>query len=158
MTITLQVVGDDKVIAKLQSFPDRLKNELKSSMDKITIDLASYVKDSKLSGQVLKVKTGTLRRSIRASTSVGAESVTGYVRSRAGGEPVVYAAYHEYGFHGTESVKEYLRRTAKGKMTPVCAHSRTINYGGRPFMRPSLAENKQNIQSSIQSAVDRTFQ
>lgn len=49
------------------------------------------------------------------------------------GTNLVYAAYHEYGFHGRVQVSQHTRNGAL-----VRAHGRNVNYPGRPYLRPAL--------------------
>ena len=86
-----------------------------------------------------------------------------------------YSAYQEYGFHGTEDVRSFMRRSkaqmasakynklgletrpskAKAKGTGdilVHAFTREVNYEGRSYLRTSLAENQMKIAATILEA------
>jgi phage gpG-like protein len=55
------------------------------------------------------------------------------------GTNISYGAFHEFGFQGTVMVSAFTRRRGKsGYPWPVSAHTRRINYAGRPFLRPAL--------------------
>ena len=111
----------------------------------------------KLSGQVLKVRTGDLRRSFALPRfeSRGAE-IRAYV-----GTNVKYARLHEYGFNGAVAVKSHQRMMTKAfgrivknpRLITVRAHSMKMNVRARPFMAPSLKENKENIVTDIRKAL-----
>ncbi len=116
----------------------------------------------------LNVITTRLRGSITEEVTTAAQTVTGVI-----GTNVPYAAYHEFGFHGTVQVKGFNRVThlvngknqmlAKGGkknaaklktgfvgVSPVHAHPRRINYAGKPFLRPAL--NDTDIAGEINAA------
>lgn len=156
-----EIVGDKEVIAHLMAFPPSLREELKREVSKQTLLLKAHVVEQKLSGQVLKRRTGTLAGSIGVELSDTAGGVIGRVGTL--NKAVKYAAYHEYGFTGQRSIKECLRmqkmawgRAMKNpRQVTVRAHTQNVNYPGRPFMRPSLAERTPQIQAGINSAVTR---
>ena len=90
----------------------------------------------KLSGEVLNVRTGRLRRSIVERVESSGSVVTGIV-----GTNVEYAAPHEYGFIGVVTVKESLRVS---KLTFTCASGPGGTQGAAAnsisqIMKPSLA-------------------
>jgi hypothetical protein len=156
MKITGTIIGGEKVAFKLSHMNERMKKELKIGMQRITTQLAAYVKDNKLSGQVLKRRTGTLSRSIKASVQATNTEVTGIVDSRdKGNAPLSYAHYQEYGFQGTENVKQHLRRMNNGSTATVRAHTRSVNHPARSFLRSSLAENQEMIARELNAAVGK---
>jgi phage gpG-like protein len=111
-----------------------------------------YVKERKLSGQVLKNRTGTLRRKINQVVTESPDSIMASV-----GVKLSYAAIHEYGFDGVESVREYTRRTAKG-IAVVPAHERHVHMPERSYLRSSLRENAASIRDSLAKAVVEALQ
>lgn len=149
--ITVEISGDSQIIAKLESFTPRLQVNLVKKMRLAMIYLAGYVKSEKLSGQVLNVRTGTLRRSITQQVTDEAESITGIV-----GANIKYAAIHEYGFQGTEQVKEHIRHSSTGKAAVVRAFSRRVNMPERSFLRSSLTDTTDKITEYLQQAVTDT--
>ena len=149
-------------MAHLQQFPERLATSMVKAMNRVTIGVQALVKSGKLSGQVLHVRTGTLRRSINQEVRyAGSGLIEGIV-----GTNVEYAHVHEYGFHGTVSVKEHLRmqKVAWGKAmknpreVTVKAHNMTMNTPGKRFLRDALAENAELIRETYRKAVNRGLQ
>lgn len=139
--IRAEMVGDGEVIARLDALPDRIRTELKVGIGRATIQLQRRVMD-KLDGDVLKVRTGRLRRSIGQVVEDSGDQVAGVVST-----PVVYAPMQEYGFSGAESVRASLRtiRQAFGRpiterQVDVRAHTRQVKYPAHSFLRTALAE------------------
>jgi hypothetical protein len=62
------VEGESKVIGNLNAFPDVLKGGLKNGITRACLRLERHVKQDKLTGQVLNVRTGRLRRSVIAAS------------------------------------------------------------------------------------------
>jgi HK97 gp10 family phage protein len=151
------IVGDRELVARLEAMPGKLKDGIGRAVLSLAVELQGNVMSGKLSGQVLKVRTGTLRRSITQKVDIGEDSVSGTV-----GTNVTYAARHEYGFTGTESVKAHLRTITQAfgrplkegsKQISVRAFSRKIDYPAHSFLRSALAEMESKIREQLASAV-----
>ena len=159
--ITGFVTGDERVIANLRQASPRVMLELRKATTTLRIQLAGYIQRNKLSGQSLKNRTGRLWRSITSQSINTDTSTSGIV-----GTNVEYAHVHEYGFHGTVSVKEHLRmqKVAWGKAmknpreVTVKAHNMTMNTPGKRFLRDALAENAELIRETYRKAVNRGLQ
>jgi phage gpG-like protein len=148
-------VNDQAIIAKLGSMGPRIREALRAAVTREAIALTRVVKEEKLSGQVLKNRTGTLRRSINFSVTDDATGVTGSVSSG-----VKYAAAHEYGFDGIVSVREHLRivkqafgRPIESVSATVRAHQRHMHLPERSFLRSALAESTPGIRERLHAAV-----
>lgn len=145
------VVNAESLIASLRGFNARFISRLEYAVRRLAIEVQTAVKDTKLSGQVLKVRTGTLRRSINQEVRVSSKSVEAII-----GTNVEYAAAHEYG--GPFQVKAHLRmmRTAwnrpvkNPRMIQVRAH--TVNMPERSFLRTTLNEFQPRIENGLRSA------
>lgn len=156
-----EVSGDEQVIEKLKTIPKTVRARLLETVTRLTIDLQGYIVRRKLSGQVLKRRTGTLAASIQPRVDNDARGVIGIVASRAReGAPLKYARIHEYGFSGPVTVKEHLRMQtmAWGKLieprqVTVRQHIMNMNMPERSFMRTSLHENEENIRAKIKKAL-----
>lgn len=144
------VVGSEEAIARFKAMPNRLRQELVTGIGRAVLKLQAYVKDGKLSDQVLHVRTGRLRRSITERVTQEAARVEGIV-----GTNVEYAAVHEYGFSGTVSVREHLRRAKSGFMQTVRAHTRKVDLPERSFLRSALADMEPDIRAEFEAAVSR---
>lgn len=156
-----QIIGGEQTLRHLQGVAPKMGSALDRRITALTIKLTGKVKSDKLSGQVLGVKTGRLRRSINPSiTGQGTGAVTGKV-----GTNVEYARVHEQGFHASVKVKEHLRMqtTAFGKsiapqQVTVREHWMTMNIPPNSFLRSALAEMRPEILSEIQAAVHEGVQ
>lgn len=58
------VVGDKEIARRFRALPDGIRSRVTESIGRLILKLQRKVMQEKLSGQVLKVRTGTLRRSI----------------------------------------------------------------------------------------------
>jgi phage gpG-like protein len=128
----------------------RLLVDLKREITRVAIDVSAHIKDRKLSGQVLKVQTGRLRRSI--NYKIG-ETGTG-IEARVGTN-VEYARIHEFGFSGTVNVREHMRKAKKAYT--VKAHTRRVNLPERSFMRSSMKDMRQDIDQRIARVVGQAI-
>ena len=146
--IAITLTGDRAVVARLDRLRVRLPERVVQEVQAQTIGLAGYVKREKLSGQVLKNRTGTLRRSINARVTQTATAVSGSV-----GTTLRYAGAHEHGFDGIVTVRAHLRRLKSGRTTTVRAHSMQMHLPERSFLRSALHELAPGIQTAIDQAV-----
>ena len=146
----------DNVTAKLPGLTPSVLAELKLAVNEQTITLQGYIVSQKLTGQVLGVRSGALRRSIQQEpATVTGSAVAGRVYSAG---DVKYAAFWEYGFHGVETVKQHMRHVVFGKdVAPfsVGPYSRKVDQDARSFMRSALTERKEAIVQSLGDAAKR---
>lgn len=146
--IAMSITGDRAVLLELKSMGIRLREQVGAAVARQTFALVAYIKAEKLSGQVLRTRSGTLRRKINGKVTETATSVTGTVG--AGNLP--YAAAHEYGFEGDVSVRDYVRQTVAGPVN-VRAHVRHMVLPERSFMRSALADRREAIRLDLERAV-----
>jgi len=162
--IKATVVGDERINVALGNMPGNVTQSVAARLQKVLFTLEGNVKSKKLSGQALHVRTNRLRSSIHASdVMITGDNISGTV-----GTNVAYAAYHEYGFTGTENVREHLRKIKSSatkmllpnkngelkKMTVhadcvVKAHSRKVNYPEHSFLRSQMKEDADFIKEQI---------
>jgi phage gpG-like protein len=175
------VVGGEQAVARFTSMPEKLRVELRIAVQRAAFLVQRHSKADKLSGQVLHVRTGRLRRSIHYRITEAVERVTGIV-----GTNVSYAKPHEYGFTGTVGVREHLRRSTvyakvrgsalfdpqTGKMHlgrarivellgaehTVRAHMRHMHMPERSFLRSALADEREAIKLEFQNAARRALE
>lgn len=88
------LTGSRELISRFEGAPKAVQDRMNVVVQAYTLDLQNYVIGSKLSGQVLNVRTGNLRRSIQRRLTVDPSAVYGYVYSSG---DVKYAAIHEFG-------------------------------------------------------------
>lgn len=140
--ISAEVVGAEAVQLRFATLPDLMRQRVRASVQALGLELLRKVKAEKLSGQVLNVRTGRLRRSVNEETRTGGDSVTSTV-----GTNVSYARFWELGFRGVEQVREHLRLGH-----PVRAHTRTVNVAPRSFLVSSLDEMRGRIAERLTAA------
>jgi len=151
MQVTATVVGGVQVSTKFLLSGARVKEQVLREMRSLTIKLQRKVKEEKLSGQVLKVRSGRGRRSINQRVTVFGESVVGRV-----GTWVDYMAAWEKGF--TLPARDIYPVKAMALFWPGAAHpvarvhqpARTVQ--ARPFLRPALDEMRPEIQFRLARA------
>lgn len=156
--VKIEFIGDKEVASKLKELEPKIYNSLLSTITKLSIQLQAKIKSEKLTGQVLKTRTGTLRRSINYRVDKTPSEIIG--RVGIGADAAKYGIMHEFGLRGTENVRSHLRTIKKvwgksisPKQISVRSHTRTVNYPERSFMRTALAEMRPIIQNDISKAV-----
>lgn len=170
--ITVEAAG---VLNMLTGYPSRLRENLLRVIKRLSVTLQRNVKADKLSGQVLHVRTGTLRRSINQRVEDSGHSIVATV-----GTNVDYAHVHEHGFNGMVTVREHLRRSkeqmnlaryrtnkrgerfeikgsykkAGGGAGETIVHSfeRHMKMPERSFLRSALHEMESQIVTEIKQA------
>lgn len=148
--IEVTVPNADKLRTDLGITRARLLIDLKREITRISIDVSGHIKDKKLSGQVLKVQTGRLRRSINyriTETDTGIDAKVG--------TNVEYARVHEFGFKGTVNVKAHMRQAKKAYA--VRAHTRRVNLPERSFMRSTMTDMRGEIDQRIARVVGQSI-
>ena len=151
----------ESFLARLAGTHDRLKQMLRVTVQRLAIEAQGKVKGDKLTGQVLHVRSGTLRRSINQKVIETETGVFGQI-----GTNVKYAAIHEYGFDGIENVSAHVRRSALqfsakrsqrvGKSAGtinVRAHTRHMVMPKRSFLVSTLQDMKVEIQTSLRATI-----
>ena len=148
-----ELVGGEVVASKMLRMAPHLKDHFAVAITRLTLLLMGRVKQDKLSGQVLNVRTGRLRRSINHRLlDMGTTSPAGTV-----GTNVSYGRTHELGYNGP--VKAHLRliKQAFGRplKSPVFVQmpSRTMSMPERSFLRSALMELGPDIERETLTAV-----
>lgn len=81
MTITVELIGQDTLLAKLKGLPDKFRANLYKEMKIQAELLKTYIQRDELSGQLLNVRTGDLRDSISEDVSQSSSEVVARVFS-----------------------------------------------------------------------------
>jgi len=147
----VEVLGGAEVLKKIDQIEPQIRKSLLATITILSFQLQAKVVSEKLSGQVLKTRTGTLRRSIATNVTNLSGSMTGRV-----GTNVDYGLIHEYGFKGNVTVDGHLRQIKKAwgrSITYVRTHQRKANYPVRSFLRSALREMKPMIKIEIDKAI-----
>lgn len=179
---SIRVDGANEVSLRLQQVTPRVLRALHGTVQRQVLGLLRMVK-WKLSGSVLKNRTGHLRASATSDVTDVPNGVLGRVgiyRAPA----AVYGRFWEYGFTGEEHVKAHLRgpakrvaaraerfakradaaghngdfyRQAAGGGTLVKAHTRHVNQAPRSYLRTTLAEFRDAILAGMREAVAKAL-
>lgn len=159
--------GDTRVLLAIQSRGIIVRDELRSAITTQGLRVLGLVK-AKVSGPVLKSRTGTLRRKLNMQLTESPEELTASV-----GLKLSYAAVHEYGFDGTVTIREHLRHVKSGDVRGrldggrsrvlaqgigrVREHTRHMHVPERSYLRSTLAEEHATIRAAMLAAVRRAF-
>jgi phage gpG-like protein len=154
--IAAELVGAERVVAFLELLPPKAMAAIKADVSRLAVLLLRKVKEEKLSGQVLKNQTGTLRRSINMRVEASSQEVVGSV-----GTNLRYAKAHEFGFQGSVNVPAHLRMMKQAWGKPVknprkieiSAHPMKMNLPERSFLRTAMAEMEAEIRAGLEAAV-----
>lgn len=156
MTDIVIDIRAEALLARIQGAAAVMEQRLTRAVTRLSIEVQAAVKEQKLTGQVLHVRTGTLRRSINRRVTQIPQGTFASV-----GTNVSYARVHEFGFRGNVSVRARTRKvkSAFGKplraaaLQNVRAHSRRVDLPARSFLRSTLREQEPRIVSSLRDAV-----
>lgn len=148
--------GFEQLELKLTRMSDRIRAELEKAMLRSMINLSGHVKQNKLSGQVLNVRTGTLRRSVTHKVTGSKSGVVGIV-----GTNVKYAAIHEFG--GRTAAHDIFPKRAKAlhfKIGGKDVFAKRVRHRGstmpeRSFLRSGLRDKADSIMADLRAAVAR---
>lgn len=138
-------VDDRRVMARLDAMPSGVRAALLKKVTVLRLKLEARIKQ-KLSGEVLNVRTGNLRRSIFSETINDGARVEG--RAASSGD-VKYGAIHEFGGVIVPVKAKTLSFVIDGKRI----FTKKVVMPKRSFMRTSLSELKPEIIAGLQSAV-----
>lgn len=140
--IGLVVVGASEVIARMEALPANLRRILLARMHGVTLRVKARVQ-KKLSGEVLKVRSGALHRSILSEVKEETNEIIGRVFSSG---DVKYARIHEFGGTTRAHIIEPRRAPVLAfVMGGNTVFARRVHHPGsrmpeRSFMRSTLTE------------------
>jgi len=140
---------------KNRSLKMRVLGEMKSAMTIQMGILQRHVKQDKLSGQMLKNRTGNLRNAIFLKVEQTNDAVTGTVGLDPNG-PAWYGILHHSG--GVFHARGHVARASFGRPTGVGelrGRPYDIHFQARPFMTSALADRKAAIVAALELAVKR---
>ena len=156
MTMRVEIIGSGKVIQQFNAVYPTLRGNLEKATARAALKLLRHVKEDKLTGQTLQVRSGRLRRSISMRVEQNDTTTTGWV-----GTNVEYARRLEYGAQGTETVRAFMRRAPGGKKNSprtvaVRSFTRKQNTKEYRFLRDSYADLRDQITTELQAAAGLT--
>jgi hypothetical protein len=153
--ITAYLVGDEQLLERLRGISDAVNSGLARCITQLGIDLQRNVQQDKLSGQVLKSRTGTLKSSIDRRVDQNARGATTDIFTA-----LRYGAAQEYGFTGTVSVGASLRRIREAFGRPIAektislrAYDRQMALPERSFLRSALDDMTPAIREAVDAAL-----
>jgi phage gpG-like protein len=152
--ITIQMVGNRELAARLDAMPGRLHDGLARAVVRLGLALQKKIQDEKLSGQVLKVRTGSLRSSINTEVTNTATRIEASV-----GANVKYAAVHEYGVDHPWTIwaKGRALRFELGGRVLFRKSVRHPPLPERSFLRSALADMAPAIDAGLREAVEQAL-
>jgi phage gpG-like protein len=153
--LALTLDGLEDASARLEAYPAALTAALNAKAAELAAALVDLVRDDKLSGAVLNVRSGALRDSIVASISADGDGVVASVDSVG---DVKYAAIQEYG--GKTGAHEIL--PVKAQALAFIAggaqrFARSVEHPGslipeRSYLRSSLDDMREQILDALADA------
>ena len=153
--ISAYLVGDELLVERLRGISDAVNSGLARCITQLGIDLQRNVQQDKLSGQVLKSRTGALKSSIDYRVDQSARGATAEVFTA-----LRYGAAQEYGFTGTVSVGASLRRIREAFGRPIAektisvrAYDRRMALPERSFLRSALDDMTPAIRDAVDAAL-----
>lgn len=152
--ITGHVTGDASMLLYLRSRGIVLRDALRTVVREQGVRMLGLVK-LKVSGPVLKTRTGTLRRKLNVRFTETPSEISASV-----GLKLAYAAAHEYGFDGVVTVREHLRTITQAFGRPIApvtftmpAHARHMKLPARSYLRSTLREEAPSIREAMRGAI-----
>lgn len=151
--ITIQIKGDKETAARLKAAATKAPSAIYAAMQKITFLLQRHVVTKKLTGQVLHVRTDRLRSSIATRVEQKGIDTTGRI-----GTPVVYARIWELG--GIIKAHDIYPKDKKALSFMIAGkrvfckrvHQPARTVKARPYLAPTIAENRERIVNDLGKA------
>lgn len=151
--IQIEVINGSQIVAKISGLGTLWAKNLRFAVAAATVDLANYVKSQKLSGQVLHVRTGNLRRAVRAYPPLTeAYPIRGDV---AVDRAAPYGAMLEKGTD-PHDIHPIRKKALKFMVGGDVVFAKVVHHPGtkpKPFMHPALAEKRGEILARLRAAV-----
>ena len=151
--ISVTIVGREEILARFRSLASRVPNVVRARMLLEMSKTAEFIRAEKLSGQLVKNRTGTLRRSIHPDAEASGSTITGIV-----GTNVEYAKYLERGTAAHEITPKSAKVLAFKKGGEM-VFARHVNHPGiqaRRFLAGSIEERTSAIVAGLRESVLQT--
>lgn len=149
--ISVYLVGDSEVIARLNAMPGGVQQGLARATTRLSLE-GQRLSQQKVSGQVLNVRTGVLRSSINAKpTEVTATGVMG-----GWGTNIKYARFHEFGVPHKWLIEAKNARVLAFEVNGQTIFRPRVMAGPLPersFLRSALREMEPRIREEYSRAV-----
>jgi phage gpG-like protein len=156
--LTVRTTGIEAAAAKHAGLKAAMHAELLATVQRETLALQRHVVEDKLSGQVLNVRTGTLRRSITQEVKESPGVIVGSVGTNLG-----YGLAHEFG--ATIQHPGSVARRAKAlhwvaagqDVFAAWTRPHTIKLPERSFLRSALADRRDAFITAVKEAIRRVL-
>lgn len=154
MNLTVDIRGAT-LLARMAGKTGQLQEAMTAAVTRLSIIVQTGVKEGRLTGQVLHVRSGTLRRSINRRVETTDSGTIAII-----GTNVRYAAVHEYGFDGDVTVKAHTRRSvlqmAAKRSQRAKKSEGTIEV--RSFTRHMVMPERSFLRSEVRARTDQIRQ
>ena len=147
MDLTYEINADE-VIARFIALPEKMREAMTDTINILTADMQRSVVENKLTGQVLNVRIGTLRRSITQRPAVAERGgIWGGVYTNLN-----YGIAWEDGFDrklgaGTRGGPRTL--TGQALASYFVKHPPSTKHYERPYLKPTLEEFSERIIEDV---------
>jgi len=152
--LPIKVEGADAVASKLELASAQIKAAVARAVAESAAEVTRGAK-AKLSDDVLRVKTGRLRRSVHFSLGGTSEAPSATI-----GTNVEYAGIHEFGGQTKAHLIEALNAKALAFKTATgeTVFAKIVHHPGskmpeRSFLRSTLGEQERSIKDRIDQAI-----
>jgi phage gpG-like protein len=149
--ITIELVGDRECAARLDAMPGRVKDGLARAVARLGLELQRKVQAEKLTGQVLKVRTGSLRSSINTQFVEGVDQIAASV-----GTNIRYARLHEYDVGHPWLIAAKSAKALRFEIGGRVIFRRSVRHPPLPersFLGSALREMQPTIEAGLREAV-----
>jgi hypothetical protein len=149
--ITAYLVGDSELIAHLSAMPDALQQGIARAVTRLSLQ-GQRLSQQKVSGPVLKVRTGVGRSSINVRpTEISASHILG-----GWGTNVNYMGFHERGVPHSWEIRPRTARALAFEVGGKTIFAMRVTHPPLPvrsFLRSALDEMTPQIQAELEGAV-----
>jgi hypothetical protein len=153
--IQFTLTGDLEIQARIDHVAPRFVYSVMEAFARTNADLAGYIRDTKLGGEVLNRRTGRLADSVRVipeTVSWFPAVVTGGVEQDSSEAP--YGKFHEYGARiPARFGNPVMRWTNEAGETVFATRAKGFDLPVRSFMRSALEEFMPIYESVVLAAI-----
>jgi phage gpG-like protein len=140
----VHLVGTETFQEKLTRAHATLREKILSCMKTQMFAVAEYIRNNKLSGQVLNRRSGDLSRATTGQiVEAGEQQVIGVV----GTFGIPYAGVHEFGWSGEKTISQVFGR-------PVVPHAVEFHYPERSFIRIGVDDRYDSVLDAFRGVAD----
>ena len=156
--LKIGLTGGPELVEALHKTGPRFLQVISTKLNGLLFQLQGKIV-GKLSGEVLKVRTGILRGSVNViPAELRGTVIAGAVESSGGAS--FYGKFHEYGSrpHQITAVKARALRFIAGNKV---VFAKSVAHPGsmpRSFMQSTLDESADSIRAQLQAALDKIIQ